>query len=179
MSAEIVRGAAGIVELLVDPAVYHELHRIAGRQLRREPRGVALEPAALVHEAWLRLVGAPPDVSSRAHFFGLVARLMRQILVDHARRRGAARRDAACTVSLEACAPAATVPADATGLHDALDRLARDHPEQARVVELRGYGGFTIEETAQALRRSPATVKRAWCQAREWLRRELGAGGGQ
>jgi RNA polymerase sigma factor (TIGR02999 family) len=161
------------------PAVYAELRRQAGRAMRRESPENTLQATALVHEAYLRLVDQRRVVwRNRAHFFGLAAQLMRRILVDHARERHAAKRGGGLrqlTIS-EANAPAPSPPdegVDVLALHEALERLAALDPDQARLVELRYFGGLSIEETAEALDVSPATVKREWAIARAWLRREL------
>lgn len=147
---------------------------MAARRLRRGPRCPTLEPAALVHEVYLRLARASLPGCGRAHFFGLAARLMRQILIDHARRFGAAKRGGGRpTVPIDAVEPVAAPDGDVTGLREALLRLAQDHPRHARVVQLRYYDGCTIAETAHELARSPATVKREWEKARAWLRRAL------
>ena len=159
------------------PLVYAELRRIAARHLRRERAGHSLQPTGLVHEAYLRLVAAPgPEWQDRTHFFGVSARLMRQILVDHARARGAAKRGgAARRVALtDDVEPAAARDLDLLALDEALGRLEEIDPIQGRVVELRYFTGLSIEETAEVLGKSPATVNREWRMARAWLRRELG-----
>jgi RNA polymerase sigma factor (TIGR02999 family) len=159
------------------PLVYAELRRIAARHLRRERAGHSLQPTGLVHEAYLRLVASPgPEWQDRAHFFGVSARLMRQILVDHARARGAAKRGgAARRVTLtEGVEPAVVRDLDLLALDEALRRLEAMDPVQGRVVELRYFAGLSIEETAEVLGKSPATVNREWRMARAWLRRELG-----
>ena len=158
------------------PAVYAELRRQATRAMRREATGHTLEATALVHEAYLRLVDQRQvEWRNRAHFFGIAAQLMRRILVDHARARHAAKRGGNVRVSTldEAMAPPAESAVDLLALHEALDRLAVLDPDQARLVELRYFAGLNIEETAEALGVSPATVKREWAIARAWLRREL------
>jgi RNA polymerase sigma factor (TIGR02999 family) len=160
------------------PAVYAELHAQAARALRREAAGHTLQPTALVHEAYLRLVDqARVRVESRAQFFGIAARIMHQVLVDHARARGAAKRGhAPQLVTLGDAAGASGEPAvEVLAVHEALERLARLDPRQAQLVELRYFGGLTIAETAAALDVSPATVKREWTVASAWLRRELDA----
>jgi RNA polymerase sigma factor (TIGR02999 family) len=158
------------------PVVYDELHRVAAAYLRREPAGHTLQPTALVHEAYLRLVDeSRVDWHSRAHFFGAAARLMRQILVDHARRRHAAKRGGGAlkvTVS-EASASYAPPDIDMLALDHALTELAALDPQQGRVVELRFFGGLSIEETAEVLAISPTTVKRDWTTAKAFLRRRL------
>ncbi len=161
------------------PAIYAELHRQAALAMRREAAGHTLGATALVHEAYLRLAAQAGGAGqSRTQFLAAAAHLMRQILVDHARARQAAKRGGgAVCVTLDdranVAAPDAT--ADVLALHEALDRLAAFDPSQARLVELRYFGGLTLEETAAALGVSPATVKREWAVARAWLRRELRA----
>lgn len=178
------------------PLVYGELRRLAQSHLRRERPGHTLQRTVLVHEAFLRLVDQK-DVQwqGRAHFLGLASKLMRRILVDHARARLAAKRgDGAHHVSFDDAIgtpvpegdgdidadPAALLVAagqpgiDLVALDDALSRLEAMDPQQGKVVELRFFGGLTLEETAQALGISPATVKRDWAVARAWLHRELG-----
>ncbi len=159
------------------PIVYEELHRQAQRYLRRESPGHTLQTTALVHEAYLRLVDQrQARWQNRAQFFGVAAQLMRRILVDHARRHQAAKRGgSAIQVPLDEGGVAAVESdVDLVALDDALTRLAGLDPQQARVVELRYFTGLGIEETAEALGISPATVKREWAMARAWLRRELG-----
>jgi RNA polymerase sigma factor (TIGR02999 family) len=160
------------------PLVYEELRRQAQRYLRRESPGHTLQTTALVHEAYLRLVDQrTARWESRAQFFGVAAQLMRRILVDHARSHHAAKRGgSAIQVPLEeetASAPEGDV--DLLALDDALNRLAQLDERQAKVVELRYFTGLGIEETAEALGISPATVKREWTMARAWLKRELDA----
>ena len=161
-------------------AVYTELHRLAARAMRRESDEVTLQATALVHEAYLRLIDqSRVEWRNRAHFFGVAAQLMRRILVDHARRRRARKRgDGVRPLALDDrdAAPAASTerePIDVLVLNDALERLAELDERQARIVELRYFAGLNIEDTAEALRISPATVKREWAVARAWLRREL------
>ena len=159
------------------PLVYEELRRQAARYLRRERPGHTLQTTALIHEAYLRLIDAK-DVNwqSRAHFFAVAANLMRRILVEHARRRDAAKRGGShIRVQLdEAVATADEDGVDLLAIDQALDRLAAIDPQQARVVELRFFSGLSVEETAAALGVSPKTVKRDWSVARAWLRREIG-----
>jgi RNA polymerase sigma factor (TIGR02999 family) len=165
------------------PLVYAELRRIAGRYLARERVGHTLQSTALVHEAYLRLVDQRRvDWQGRAHFFGLAARIMRRILVDHARRgrrlkRGSGARNIGLE-GLEVAAGAAADPVDALTLDRALHELEELDERQARIVELRFYGGLTVEETAEVLQLSPATVKREWAMARAWLFRRLRAPAG-
>jgi RNA polymerase sigma factor (TIGR02999 family) len=162
------------------PAIYEELHRQAARAMRRESEEHTLQATALVHEAYLRLVDQRrAEWQNRAQFFGVAAQIMRRILVDHARAQHATKRGGAMQqITLSDANQAAAAQQDdnaldVLALHDALDRLAAMDPEQARLVELRYFGGMNIEETAEALGVSPATVKREWAVARAWLRREL------
>ena len=157
------------------PELYGELRRVAERALSRERRGHTLQPTALVHEAFLRLLGQRVAWRSRAHFLGVAGQAMRRILVDHARRRAAAKRPSpAERVTLSGLAAAGGgEDVDLLDLDAALDRLARLDPRAARVVELRGFAGCTAEEAAEALGVSEATVARDWRMARSWLRREL------
>lgn len=159
------------------PAVYHELRRLAHAYLRRERPGHTLQATALVHEAYVRLVSQRPDLhADRAAVIGTAAHLMRQILVEYARARRRDKRGGQFRrVPLEDSV-AIVEPADADlweALDDALERLAQLSPRQTRVVELRYFGGLTIEETAAILDLSEKTVKRDWATARAWLRREL------
>ena len=158
------------------PLVYDELHKLAAAYLRREHHNNTLQPTALVNEAYVRLVGTQ-DASwqSRTQFFGMAAKLMRNILVDHARRRGAARRGGdQYRISLtRAERVAGKQDVDLVCLDDALTQLATTHPEHSRVIELRFFGGLTIEETAEVLGLAHATVERHWKFAKAWLRREL------
>jgi RNA polymerase sigma factor (TIGR02999 family) len=158
------------------PLVYKELRRLAHYQLRRERPDHTLQSGALVHEAYLRLVGMnPPQWESRGHFFAIAAQLMRHILVDYARRHKAAKRGGTvCTLSLE---DAAVTPRqteiDIVALDDALQALAQIDPRQSRIVELRFFGGLSLEEISKALEIGPATVQRDWTAARAWLHREM------
>jgi RNA polymerase sigma factor (TIGR02999 family) len=159
------------------PLVYAELRRIASRQLRRERGAHTLQPTALVHEVYLRLVDQRHvDWRDRAHFFGVTAEVMRRILVDHARRHGASKRgDGVSPVPIEAAGE--TAAADAIpilALDLALQKLAEFDADLARMVELRAFGGLTIEEAACVLNVSPSTAKREWRTAKAWLGRELG-----
>ncbi len=158
------------------PRVYTELRRIAGRYMRRERRGGTLQTTALVHEAYVRLA-KDGDLSfqNRSHLLGIAARAMREILVEHARARHARKRggnDARVTLN-EAVLADDAQPVDVLVVHEALERLSARSPHQAQIVELRYFGGLTIEETAAALGVSPATVKRGWTVARAWLYREI------
>ncbi len=171
------RGDREALERLA-PKVYAELRRIAARALAGERRDHTLQSTALVHEAFLRLVDQRNvDWQSRSHFFGLAAQLMRRILVDHARRVGRAKRGGGMPVmSLEAAgeiADSASNTADVFLLDTALRKLEAFDATQGRIVELRFFGGLTIEETADLLGLSPMTIKRDWAVAKAWLYREL------
>src|SRR3954447_21645552 len=157
------------------PLVYDELRRLAGAYMRRERPGQTLQATALVHEAYLRLAGAGTPWHDKRHFIGIAARSMRQILVERARARGAQKRWAGLNrVTLsDALAVAAEDEAMLPALDEALQHLEQIDAEQARIVELRFFAGLSIEETADALGMSPATVKRRWSLARAWLHREL------
>ena len=158
------------------PLVYAELRRIAAREMRRERPGRTLQTTALVHEAYLRLLkDASLSFENRAHFLGIAARAMREILIEHARGRAARKRGGgAVRLTLDdLAAPVAAPSIDVLALDEALERLARLDARHARVVELRYFGGLSVEETASAMNLSPATVKRAWTLARAWLFREL------
>jgi RNA polymerase sigma factor (TIGR02999 family) len=157
------------------PLVYDELRRLAGAYMRRERPGQTLQATALVHEAYLRLAGAGTPWHDKRHFIGIAARSMRQILVERARARGAQKRWGGMErVSLAAALAVASDPESILpSLDDALSRLEAIDPEQARIVELRFFAGLGIEDTADALNMSPATLKRRWALARAWLFREL------
>jgi RNA polymerase sigma factor (TIGR02999 family) len=171
------RGDESALQKLV-PLVYEELRRRARHFVIRERPGHSLRPTALIHEAYLRLVGSKPvDWRDRRHFYALSSRLMRQILVDHARARRSRRRGGG--------APAASFDEELTGrepapdlvrLDEALRALAETDERKSRVVELRFFGGFTAEETAEFLNVSPQTVLRDWRLARAWLDREMKRG---
>jgi RNA polymerase sigma-70 factor (ECF subfamily) len=159
----------------VAPLVYDELRRVAAAYMRRERHGQTLQATALVHEAYLRLAHAGTPWNDRRHFVGIAARSMRQILVERARARGAQKRWGALnrvsiTDSLQLAAdPESMLPA----LDEAINRLAEIDPEQAKIVELRYFAGMSVEEAAEAMNMSPATLKRRWSIARAWLFREL------
>ncbi|HEY1892668.1 MAG TPA: ECF-type sigma factor [Steroidobacteraceae bacterium] len=157
------------------PLVYEELHRVAQRHLRRERPGHTLQTTALIHEAYVRLIDqSPAQVQDRCHFVALTSNLMRQILVDHSRARIAKKRDGGYRITLaEDLAVAGPRDIDLLAVNDALDRLARLDPQQARVVELRYFRGLSIRETSAALGISEATVKRDWATARAWLHRRI------
>lgn len=158
------------------PLVYDELRRLAERYLRRERAGHTLQATALVNEAYLRLVNQQQvNWQNRAHFFGAAANLMRQILMQHARQRHAEKRGGEREkIYLDEAGPLAeSRDLDLIALDDALNDLAAVSPQQSRIVELRYFGGLTIEETAEVLGISPATVKRDWNMAKAWLHREI------
>jgi RNA polymerase sigma factor (TIGR02999 family) len=160
------------------PLVYAELRRVALRQLRKERPDHTLQPTALVHEVFIRLVDQRQvDWQNRAHFFGVAANVMRRILVDHARRHGARKRGEGvrCVSIDEAHDVAAANEMPILALDHALERLETVDVELARIVELRAFGGLTIEEAAHVLGVSPSTAKRDWRTAKAWLNRELGS----
>ena len=158
------------------PVVYDELHRQAARYLRREHPGHILQTTALIHEAYLRLINQQNiEWQNRAHFYAIAARLMRQILVDHARRRQATKRGGSdIKVPLEEAmviSPGENV--DLVALDEALTRLAAIDPQQSRIVELRYFSGLSVEETAEVLGVSSRTVNRDWNVAKAWLRQQI------
>jgi RNA polymerase sigma factor (TIGR02999 family) len=176
---ELLKGAGAGDSAAADrliAVVYAELHQLAASYLRRERPDHTLQTTALVHEAWIRLAGQRgTSWQNRGHFFGIAAQAMRRVLVDHARRRNAGKRvgDRAVTLGDEPGSTAGDSD-EILAVDEALERLAALDARQARIVELRYFAGFTVEETAQALGISPATVKRDWTSARAWLQRELG-----
>lgn len=159
------------------PVVYKDLRRLAAGYMRHEPAGHALQPTALVSEAYLRLIDQRRvKWRNRAHFFGVAAGMMRRILVDHARRRRAERRGRDWErVTLTGLDVAANEPSqlDVLALHESLERLAVFDPQQARIVELRYFAGLTIDEAAEVVGVSEATVAREWTIAKAWLRANL------
>ena len=158
------------------PLVYTELRRLAHARLRNERPGHTLQSAALVNEAYLRLIGLDaPQWESRAHFFAIAARLMREVLVDYARRHRAGKRGGgACKVSLEdAAGVSRRQDVDVVALDDALEALAKIDARQSQVVELRFFAGLSLQEISAALQIAPATVQRDWTAARAWLHREM------
>ena len=165
-------GEEGALDRLF-PVVYDELRRIAGAQLRRERAPHTLDATALVHEAYLRLAGqAPADPRDRSHFLGIAARAMRQVLVDHARRRAAAKRGGSWE---RTSITGKGIPdgMDLDGLLALDEALERLEERQRRIVEMRFFGGMTEEETAEALGLSSRTVQRDWLKARAWIYQEL------
>jgi RNA polymerase sigma factor (TIGR02999 family) len=171
------RGDRDALEKLT-PLVYEELRGIAAGYMRDERPGHTLQATALVHEAYVRLIGQKRvSWQNRAHFFGIAAQLMRRILIDHARRRQAAKRGVGGALRLTAGVDVAGAPEqdfDLLAIDGALSRLEQLDAAQARIVELRFFGGLTVEETAEVAGVSTATVKREWRTARAWLRHEVG-----
>ncbi len=160
------------------PAVYGELHRLAGRYMKRERPGHSLQTTALVNEAYLRLVDYKRmQWHDRAHFFAVSSQLMRRILVEHARRHNLKRGGGSQRVSLEGVALVGREAAtDLVALDDAMNALARLDPRKVQVVEMRFFGGLSVEETAAVLKVSSVTVMRDWSTAKAWLYRELTRG---
>ena len=171
-------GDAGARDRLI-AALYPELRRLAEQLFRRERGDHTLQPTALVNEAWLRLSGLDAiDANDRGHLFAVSARLMREILIDHARRRSAAKRDGGERMSMTHLELVGeTDDVELIGLNEALEKLEAIDPGKARIVELRYFGGLSIEETAAAVAQSPATVKRHWQAARAWLYDALNGNG--
>ncbi|MBA3713057.1 MAG: sigma-70 family RNA polymerase sigma factor [Pyrinomonadaceae bacterium] len=171
-------GDEAALEQLV-PIIHAELHRLAKHYLKRERAGHTLQTSALVNEAYVRLIDwKTARWESRAHFYGVSAQLMRRILVDFARRRPRAQGGSVRHVSLdEALLVAAEPDADLVALDEALEALAQLDPRKARIVELRFFGGLSVEETAEFLGVSPATALREWNKAKAWLYRELSVKG--
>ena len=176
----LLRDAGGGSERAVDellPLVYDELRALAARLLRDERRDHTLQPTAVVHEAYLRLVGVEEvDWTDRAHFFRAAARSMRRILVDHARKRCSAKRGGAprrISIQIDDIADRRAQQINVLDLDEALCTLAKEYPPKAQVVELRSFGGLTTEETARAMDVTTRTVERHWRFARAWLYRAL------
>lgn len=170
-------GSSDAVDRLM-PVVYAELKTLAASYLRSERADHTLQTTGLVHEAYLKLVDQRRTTwQNRSHFFGIAAQAMRRILVDHARRRQARKRDYGRAVTLDDDVPGVVTDTDEVIAVDAaLARLAELDPRQARIVELRYFAGMNIDQTAEALEISPATVKRDWMSAKAWLQRELSGG---
>ncbi len=163
------------------PLVYDELHAMAARSMRAERSAHTLRPTALVHEAYLRLVDQRTDWHGRGHFFAIAAQAMRRILVDYARAHHASKRGADARVAFDEAAANLRVEGEIPvehilSIHEALGKLEAVDGVEARIVELRYFGGLTVEETAEALGLSPATVKREWTIAKAWLHRQLAEG---
>jgi RNA polymerase sigma factor (TIGR02999 family) len=175
----LVRFRAGDreAEAQLIPIVYTELRRLASRYFNRERGDHTLEPTALVHEAFLRLACEDqPAWQDRAHFFGVAARIMRQILVDHARRHHSLKRGGDCqrsTMTEELLVYSPQKSAELLALDEALQRLAGQDERQCRVVEMKFFAGLNIEQIAAVLNVSPRTVKREWTMARAWLHQEM------
>jgi len=155
--------------------VYDDLRRLARRYLRHERQSHTLQTAALVNETYLRLLAQQPtDWQDRAHFFAVAARIMRHLLIDHARTRHYAKRNGDCQDTLnEQCAATPEPSCDLLALNESLERLAALDPRKARIVELRYFVGLSVEETAEALNLSDITIKREWLKAKAWLFREM------
>ncbi len=173
-------GDPGSLERLL-PLVYDELRRIAARQTRGERPGHTLQPTAVVHEAYMRLVDqSRVSYQNRLHFYGVAAQTMRRVLVDHARRRRRSKRGGGEPHLVLEDEDLVTTqrPVDFLDLDAALDKLQALDTEQAKLVELRYFGGLSVEETGEVLGLSPATVKRHWLSAKVWLLRELGGAPG-
>ncbi len=170
------QGDKGALEALT-PLVYDELRRLARSYMRRERPGHTLQSTALVHEAFVRLIDQRVAWSSRAHFYGIAAQMMRRILVDHAKAQAAAKRGAgAPRIELnESLAASPQRDVDLLALDEALERLTKIDPQRSRIVELRFFGGLSNEESAEVLGVSPVTVQRQWSGARAWLYHELSA----
>jgi RNA polymerase sigma-70 factor, ECF subfamily len=163
------------------PLVYDELRGLAKRHMRRQTPGHTLQTTALLHEAYLKLAHYPQvGWNDRAHFFGFAARVMRSLLVDHARRNASAKRGGGpAKVDIEEVAVVSPEGGAAVlALNQALENLAEIDPDKARIVELRHFGGLSVEETAEVLGVAPITVKRQWLRAKAWLHRELNADDG-
>jgi RNA polymerase sigma factor (TIGR02999 family) len=177
VSALLIKWRAGDQEALqaLIPLVYQELRRIAQHHLQQERPDHTLQSTALVHEAYLRLLKqGPAEVANRAHFLAVASQLMRQILVDHARGHRAAKRGGGLKLELQdSMAVQKAQNVDLIALDQALNELARLDPRQSRIVEMRFFGGLSIEDTAEVVGVSQTTVKREWATARAWLRREV------
>lgn len=174
---EIGRGRKEAINELL-PLVYDELHRLARGYFRRERGEHTLQPTALVHEAYIRLVDQRAPLESRSHFLAVAATQMRRVLLDYARKHHAARRggDGQKVLLEDTMAICQQQPVDVILLDVALDKLAALDQDQAQLVELRFFGGLSVEETAEAMGVSPATVKRSWSSARAFLHREISGG---
>jgi RNA polymerase sigma-70 factor (ECF subfamily) len=156
------------------PCIYDELKRVAGSYLRVERPGHTLQPTALVNEAYLRMVRLrSPKIENRKHFIVLAAQAMRRVLVDHARRHNAGKRDMRLLPPDSGVVIQPVLELDMVALDDALSLLSQFDPDKERIVELRYFAGLTVEETADVVGRSPATVKREWAVAKAWLYRQL------
>ena len=165
-------GDQAALDLLM-PLVYQELRRVAHNYLQRERPDHTLQSTAVVHEAYLRLVEGAVEFQNREHFFAVAAQLMREILVDYARRHRSRKRDGGYKLALDEALKLPSKEVDLVDLDDALKELARMDARQGRIIELRFFGGLSIEETAEVLSLSAATVERSWASARAWLYRQL------
>jgi RNA polymerase sigma factor (TIGR02999 family) len=165
-------GDQAALDLLM-PLVYQELRRVAHNYLQRERPDHTLQSTAVVHEAYLRLVEGAVEFQNREHFFAVAAQLMREILVDYARRHRSRKRDGGYKLALDEALKLPSKEVDLVDLDDALKELARMDARQGRIIELRFFGGLSIEETAEVLSLSAATVERSWVSARAWLYRQL------
>ena len=165
------------------PLVYEELRKLAAHKMANEMPGQTLQPTALVHEAYIRLIDqTQPAYQSRAHFFGIAAQVMRQVLVDHARSRNAAKRGGGVeklAINLESLSISTERPEQLLALEDAMQALAKFDAQKARLVEMRFFGGLTAEESAQIFELPVQTVRRELRVAQAWLKRELDRGAGQ
>lgn len=159
------------------PLVYDELRRVAHNHLQRERFDHTLQSTAVVHEAYLRLVGGARQFQNRQHFFAVAAQLMRQILVDYARKHRSLKRDGGYKLVLDEAMRLPDKDLDLVDLDDALKELSRLDARQGQIVELRFFGGLSIDETAEALSISHATVERSWASARAWLYRHMNRNG--
>ena len=155
------------------PLVYEELRRVAHNHLRRERMDHTLQSTAVVHEAYLRLAGGAGQFENRQHFFAVAAQLMRQILVDYARKHRSLKRDGGVKLAFDEVLKIPDKDVDVIDLDDALRQLSRMDARQGRIVELRFFGGLSIDETAEVLSISSATVERSWASARAWLYRQM------
>jgi RNA polymerase sigma-70 factor, ECF subfamily len=173
------RGEQSALDRLV-PLLHAELRRLAHRHMRGQPPGISVQTTMLVNETYLRLTDASHiSCHDRAHFLALCAQLMRRILVDFARARGSLKRGGAFRIEFdESWQLAAGLPQDLVGLDDALAHLARIDPRKAKAIELRFFGGMSVEDTAEVLAISRETVLRDWRMARAWLKSEIGRAGG-
>jgi RNA polymerase sigma factor (TIGR02999 family) len=170
-------GDSGALAALI-PLVYQELHQLAAHYLRMERRDHTLQSTALINEAYMRLAGQQPrGIENRAHFLGVAAHLMRQVLVDHARARRAAKRDPGIRIALrDGDHPLVSGDVDTIALDAAMNKLGHLDLELCQIAEMRLFGGLSVQESATVLGVSPATIKREWAAAKAWLSRELGAG---
>jgi RNA polymerase sigma factor (TIGR02999 family) len=167
-------GENSALEVLT-PIIYEELRHLARRYMRQERPGHTLQSTAIVHEAFIRLIDQNVEWNSRAHFFSIAAKMMRRILIDHARAHAASKRGG-CAAQVPVDERTLTAPereVDLVALDEALEHLAKIDPQRSRIVELRYFGGLSNEESAEVLGISPATVQRQWTGARAWLYREL------